>query len=200
MFLEFANEQEFQAYLGEECLQPRPGLGQPTMDPNTGQMVPPPPRPSIYEAMLSTDLVGERLECRFDPTSRQQNAMRIKTLQDVLAQVATVRDGAGIPYLDLREILKQICRESNVEASDYKPSEGEIAVAVAARLSNRGLGGGGGEDEDKSPGDKEDHSDSRKANGQRGTPAVPGRQTRDRGPFAEANDSGVMNRRSTARA
>ncbi len=189
MFLEFANPQEFEAYLGAAALQPRKGVEAPQMGPD-GQMIEPPPRPSIVDAMKNADLVGERIECRFASSTRQQDAMRIKTLEDILAIANNVRDGAGLPFVDLRDILQSVLSAADVEAGPHQPTEGEIAMQVAAMTQNKGIGNSGG--------GPDDHSDSRRANGERGAPASPGRQSRGRSPFQGANDSGNQHRRATA--
>lgn len=189
MFLEYANPQEFEAYLGVDALKPRPSKNPPVQGAD-GQMVPQ-FEPSIAQVMQETDLVGERLECRFDPTSRTQNALRIKTLEDILTVASNVRDGAGMPFVDLKDILKQLCHEADVEVGDYKPTEAEIAMAVAAQMGNRQIGGGG---------DHEDGGDGRMAGGQRGKPAHDGRQSRDRGPEGDVSSSGNFHRRATAQA
>lgn len=209
LFLEFANPQQFEAFLGEEALQPRSPKAPPQEGPN-GEMIPPPQRPSIYEVITSTDLVGERLEARFAPSTRASNAMRLKTLMDMLATVNNVRDGAGMPLRDPGQILDRLLKEADVDAGPYQPSEAEIAMAVSARLDMRNAGGSG------------DSSDSRKANGERGTPNSPGRQSRERGMGRDgggttpgnghgpqsmggtadhdAQSSGVQHRRATATA
>ena len=182
MFLEFANDQEFEAYLGKEALEPRPALDPtPVMDPATGEQVPPPPRPSIVQAMRETDLIGERMEARFASSVDNEDYLRIKTLEDVLAVISNVRDGAGMPYADVLPIIKQVLREADVEYAPYHPSEGEIAIQVAAAAGNRGIAPGGGDDGDgadsEGEGDDDQH-DTRKAGGERGKPASPGRHTR----------------------
>lgn len=196
MFLEFANEHEVEAYLGPEALLPRPPNTMPEMDPMTGEPMPQPPRPSIYEAMTTTDLVGEKLEARFASSTRAQDFMRLKTLGDILAQVNVVRDATGAPYKDPREILTVLLQEADVDAGDYKPSEAEIAMRVAAMVSNRGIGAEppGGEGGEK-PGGGD--PTSRTAGGGRGVPAKPGAQSRGRAPSpnAPAVASGVGLRR-----
>lgn len=193
MFLEFANPQEFEAYLGARALEPRASREAPTVDPETGDSVAPQLRPSIYEALTQMDLVGERLECRFAASTRAADAMRIKTLEDILATVNNVRDSTGMPYKDPRDIIDRLLKEADVEASDYQPTEAEIAVRVAAMMQERAGGPDGGND-----GGAPDHSDNRRARGERGTPASPGRRSRDRGPLATANAGGVEMRRATA--
>lgn len=189
MFLEFANEHEVQAYLGPDALKPRPPNAMPTMDPATNQMVEPPPRPSIYEAMTTTDLVGAKLEARFSSSTRAQDFMRLKTLGDILAQANVVRDGAGLPYVDLGSILKTMLQEADVDAGPHQPSEAEIAMRVASFLVTGRLGGKNGP-----PGKDDGGGDptGRKKGGQRGAPDVPGQQDRGRAPsqYAEANASG----------
>lgn len=179
MFLSFANQQEFESYLGEAALKPRPPLepqaaATAPVAGGDGASAPPPPpqmRESVYEAMLATDLVGERLESRFASSTQQQDALRLKTLQDILATVHNVRDGANMPYVDPRDIIRTLTREAGVEAVPYKPTEGEIALQVAALLGNRGGAGEDGEDDGG-------HSDDRRAGGERGKPTSPGRHTR----------------------
>lgn len=198
LFLEFANKHEIEAYLGPEALVPRPPNSLPVQDPATGEMIPAPPRPSIYEAMTSTDLLGERMEARFASSTRAQDFMRIKTLNDLLATVNLVRDGAGIPYKDPRELIDLVADACDVEVGPYHPTEGEIAMQVAAMVSNRGIAGkDAAEDATEPPEDpSKPHADSRKANGQRGTPNSPGAQSRGRSPFAQAGASGNQLRRA----
>jgi len=198
MFLEFANEQEVKAYLGEEALLPRPPNEMPTLDPESGEMIPAPPRPSIYDAMTTTDLVGSKLEARFASSTRAQDFMRLKTVGDILAQVNLVRDATGAPYKDPKDILDILLQEADVDAGDYKPNEAEIAVRVAAMVTNRGVGGGGGppgaggEKPGGPPGGGGGDPTSRNAGGRRGVQAKPGAQERGRQPtpFANAGASG----------
>ncbi len=180
MFLEYANEEEIKSYLGPEALLPRPSKELPTLDPVTKQMVPAPPLPSIYEAMSSTDLIGEKLECRFTTTNRGNQFMRIKSLQDFLATVNLVRDKTNTPYVDLAEVIGAIARELDIEVSAYERSESEVEAETAMMTTDGGEPGAEGDD----PAAK--HSDSRKANGQRGAPASPGSQSRGRDPSATA--------------
>jgi hypothetical protein len=195
MFLEFANPQEFQAYLGAKALEPRPSREQPQVDEATGEVIQPPPLPSVYEAMTETDLVGERLEARFASSTRSQDSQRILRIQDTLATANNIRDAAGMPLVDLRSPLRTLFKESDMEVSDYKPSEAEMAMAIAASRGNQQTAPGGGADDGGDGGNGS--ADDRKAGGQRGAPASPGRHTR--GKDTAGSRSAQLRRGATAK-
>lgn len=189
-FLEFANPQEIEAYLGPEALLPRKPNAMPTqgpVDPATGQptMIPAPPRPSIIEAMQSTDLVGERLVCRFASTTREEDQGRLKNIMDMVMVVSKVRDGANMPYKDLGELLSYATKAADIEVGPYQPTEGEIAIQVAAMTANRGIGGGGGPPDQggvKEPDGGPPDQSGRKAGNERGQADIPDRHTRGQAP------------------
>jgi hypothetical protein len=201
MFLEFANDQEFEAYLGPAALLPRPSLDAPTMDPATGQLVPGPARPSVADAMRMTDMIGERLEAHFDSSTRQANFMKQKSHLDLLATVDKVRDELLRPYADPRPVMRKIFEDADMQFVEYKPSPD----VVAAQMAQAQAGGEPRKPAPSAPGpgnssSPADGSDSRIANGERGSPNSPGQHnTRmPNGHMAQANASGNLLREGAA--
>ena len=202
LFLEFANPQEFEAYLGPEALQPRPSLDPPTMDPATGQMVPGPMRPSIMEAMQMTDLIGERLEAHFDSSTRNANFQKQKTDLDLLATVDKVRDELGRPFADPVPVMRRVFENADMQFVRYKPSPDVIAAQMQAQANGQEEQGEKGKSA-PGPGNSSspaDGSDGRIAGGERGAPNSPGQHnTRmPNGHIAQANASGAMLREGNA--
>lgn len=171
MFLHSASPEEFAAYCGQDAIAPR----------EDG-------RPPIVEVLKGMDFPWLRLECRFDSTTRAENAMRLKTRMDLLALANNVRDQAGMPYVDLGLMIRQLFREADVEFIPYTPTEME-KMMMLAQMQGAGVAPNNAGDQ---------RPDSRRANGERGTPNVPGRQSRGRESTDVGNRAGAMARRATA--
>jgi len=194
IFLHSASPQEFESYLGAAALMPRPSPEPPTMDPLTGEMVPAPPLPPIVEVLKGISLIGAQLECRFDASSRNEAVMRLKQLQDSIALANTVRDNTNTPYADPAHLLRIMFKEMDVPWKEWTPSKYEQMAMMAPKPE--GGEDGDGEDGDEGGTQGKPQADSRKAGGQRGTPASPGRQSRHRDP----ENTGSMNGHQVARA
>ena len=189
IFLYSASPQEFESYLGADALLPRPSTEPPVVDPATGEVRAAPPMPSIVDVIRSLDLTGAQLECRFDASTRSELALRIRQVQDAVALANTVRDGTGAPYADVGWLLQRMFAEMDVPWKPWRPTPREAAALQAPPAAGPGVQPGG---------EPEDRSDSRRANGERGTPAVPGRQTRGRKPDNGGSMNGHQIRRATA--
>ena len=172
MFLNSCTDEEFQAFAGEEALQPRGD------------------RPSIFDALKKIDFQSARLECRFDSTTRSEAAQRLKTRMDLLALSNNIRDPMGMPYNDIGMSMRQLFREADTEFIPYVPSEIEKAF-ILAKIQGGQMAPGGGDE----------RPDSRRAGGERGTPNVPGRQSRGRSESRSLGDAaGAQARRASAKS
>ena len=172
MFLSSANELEFQAFLGPNVTAPREG------------------KPSIFDVLKGIDFTGVKLECRFDSTTQAQNASRLKLRSDLLAMANNIRDPLGFPYADIETMMRQLWREADMEWTPFVPDPAMIEAMMMQRQG--GQGGPPGQDPNQ-------RQDGRRANGERGAPPSPGRQSRHRSEGQAAGDrSGANARRSTA--
>ncbi len=172
MFLSSANELEFQAFLGPNVTAPREG------------------KPSIFDVLKGIDFTGVKLECRFDSTTQAQNASRLKLRSDLLAMANNIRDPLGFPYADIETMMRQLWREADMEWTPFVPDPAMIEAMMMQRQG--GQGGPPGQDPNQ-------RQDGRRANGERGAPPSPGRQSRHRSEGQAAGDrSGANARRATA--
>jgi len=195
IFLHSASPQEFESYMGAAALQPRPSKLPPMVGPD-GVAVPPPPLPPIVEVIKGLNLVGAQLECRFDASTRSETALRLKQVMDAIAMANTVRDATNTPYVDLGSLVKKLFNELDIPWREWTPSKSEMQAMMNPSPGGEDGEDGDGEDGDEKPGKPQ--ADSRKANGQRGTPASPGRQSRHRKPDNEGSMNGHQIRRATA--
>lgn len=209
LFRAYAPDEQVQAYLGADCTTPRqePVIGpdgQPMLDPTTGmpQMK---ALPSLWEEWKSVSLDGHKFEARFASSTRAEDAVQIKQAQDYLALSRNGLNSLGIRMWDEADIMARLAKMMDQPPpKPYQPTLAEQAARAMA-AGGAGMGRKPGEEgkesaaHERRPGDKkedarEGHSDDRRAGGERGAPAVPGRQSRDRAPQSKSQMHGIQNR------
>lgn len=190
-----------------------PATGQPVIDPATGQPAPmidprtkePVMLPSVWDLFRDQSMLGDRIEVRFGVNGRGEDLMREKADGDFLAQVLTaVNPVTKLPFKDPRPIFDRIARRKGFgRLKDYRPSQEDMAMlATLTGGGGQEQGGGapgenGGKGEDRStPGGG--RSDGRRARGERGPAASPGRQSRGQGPGDVGDRSGRVSRTGLA--
>ena len=149
----------------------------------------------------TSDLLSRKIQCRFASSVKQEDAVRLKQLMDFAALNNTTLDAMGMRYFDARPILQEAARGLDADVlEENKPSAGEIAMRLKMMEQPGGGEGDGGEPSGGSKPEQPGGGDAsgRKAGGQRGAPAMPGRQSRDRGPQTRGNQDGAANRARSA--
>jgi hypothetical protein len=195
IFLNSANQQQFEAFMGQKALMPRPSKVPPMQDPATGAMVQPPPLPSIVDAIKGLNILGARLVCRFDSSTRAENEMRLKQIMDAINTANVVRDKTMTPYVDLKSLMLSLFREMDIPVQDYQPSENELMAMSQPQPEEGGEDSEGGDPKPGGP-----RSDTRSEGGRRGPPASPGRKERHKAPESSGSMNGQQVRRATAPA
>jgi hypothetical protein len=179
---------ELAAYLGQKATMPR--------QTDAGMI------PSIYDSMRAMPLDGCKLVARFASGTRAEDAVRIKQLQDFVALNNTILEPiTQQPYFDPRPLVLRIAKSQDIEGLVVNPA---IAMMKAAMQAAAEQGVDGDEGQEEKGGDREapggGRNDGRKAGGERGAPAVPGRQSRQRAPQTGSQMHGVANRAHGATA
>ena len=178
LFQLHATPDEFIGYLGRASVEPN-AAGVP-----------------LHAAIKAMGIDGRKLTSKFASTIRAENLARNKQLMDfyALSMGPLGRDSMGIPFFDGKSQLINIAKEAEIEGLvPYQASEAEMMAAVLRNAMAQGMNTGAG------PGEAGDKT-GRKAGGERGAPAVPGRQDRNEGPPDNAKMQGVVQRPQNALA
>ncbi len=176
----FFTPQHAARYLGTKYVTPK-------VD-EQGQVVEPAP----FDSWKADSLDGVDVVASFATKGHQDNPIFIKQLQDLFGGVLNFRDATGLWIKDPKAVLDRISSHMNLGLlPEYQPTKAEMLVAALAKLMEQqggaqqpgvaeGAEGGGGPKPNGQP--HEPRKDGRKAGGQRGAPAIEGRQGRHRGP------------------
>lgn len=157
-----------------------------------------PMRPmTLWDKWLLSDITTRRMVARFASSTRAEDAVTLKQLDDYVALANTVRDMAGFPLVDLRTLLLTGAKYRDIDVEPYKPSAAEVAQMMAQAAAQAAPPGDeGGEGPPSGGGD----ASGRTSRNGRGPAPVPGRQSRGRAPQSRQNMDGAQNRASGARA
>lgn len=183
LFRKAASPIEFASYLGQASILPR------RKDDGTEL-------PSIYEVMRATPLTGCKLTARFASGTRAEDAVKIKQIQDFIALNGTVLEPiTKQPYFDQRPMVQRLAKMQDMEGLVPNPAiaamKAHLAQQAEMQAQQQGMGGPGKAGADET---------SRKANGERGPQAIPGRQDRNERPGSAQQKTGVANRAATSLA
>lgn len=147
--------------------------------------------PAPFEQWQMTSLHGDKLKATLASRQRGEDPLRIKQIQDFIAQLQADLDAAGVPRWETEPYLNMQAKALELGVLQrYEPTQAELLLALAAAQ------GGMGQETSEKPQRGGGQRSGRKARGGRGKPSVPGRQRRGRDPRKGDGGTTRANRRS----
>lgn len=153
-----------------------------------------PAGPSPWDLWRATSLDGDKIECVFASRARAEELAKNKQIMDLVALLDTKVDLNGLPKWETQPYIEDVAKRLGLgRLTKYEPTPEEkamIALTIeSGRAAQQGMERNGKRTDD-----------SRIAGGQRGTPPVPGRQSRGRGPAQNGQIQNAAQRPATATA
>ncbi len=150
-----------------------------------------------WDQWRAESLDGVSIDVSFAVKGRGDDPTHIKQVMDAVALAMKVLDGAGFPIKDPAPLMDILFKRMGVgRIRKYQATLNELAAqAMEGLLKQQAAAGQGGEDKKAAGGGR---TDSRKAGGERGSPDVPGRQSRGRESYRASDESTVRNRTRSA--
>lgn len=180
LFKAYASDAEKVGYLGKKSVEP---------------LANDPMGRTLLDAFKGESFDGRKLQARFASSLRSAELAEIKLHMDFLALANTTTDSTGMRYFDPKPMMLNIAKLMDIDGlTEYVPSPTEMLAAALMKVAAAQQGSAGPAKE--GGGDPS----GRKAGGERGAPAVPNRQQRNREPASNSQMTGNVMRPANGRA